>query len=67
MRREHRHHELAGAQAGLDLIVPLLPRPDLPPVAPDVEAQERQVGLEPLGQLLGIGAAVAEEEADLFR
>ena len=33
----------------------------------DLEAQERQIGLEPLGQLLGIGAAVAEEEADLFR
>ena len=41
MRREHRHHELAGPQAGLDLVVPLPSRPDLPPVAPDVEAQER--------------------------
>ncbi len=67
MGREHGHDELAGAQPGLDLVVPFLARADLPPVAPDVEAQEREIGLEPFGQVLGVGAAVAEEKADLVR
>ena len=65
--RQHRHHELAGPQAGLDLVVPLLAGADLAPVAPDVEAQEGKVGVEPFGERFGVRAAVAEEQPGLFR
>src|SRR5262249_6280624 len=65
VRAEQGDQELGVAEALLDLLLPFLARAETARVLPDVVALGLEVGVEAVGQVEGVAAAVAEEEAGL--
>jgi hypothetical protein len=63
VRAEQRNDELGGAEAVEDFLFPFLAGPDLAAILPDLVAAAFEVSAEAVGEVAGIAAAVAEEEA----